>query len=112
MKLSNIILTEDYLKYKEEAEKLEKELKDTYNRDDIHVDMGAYSGGRADDDKLKDKGYGKVTFHTQEELAPAEWKNLKNYLEAKNFEITSESNWYETDDDRIYYPSLKFEFYV
>jgi len=36
MKLSNILL-EDFNKFKQESEKLESELKDTYNRDDISV---------------------------------------------------------------------------
>jgi len=114
MKLKNIILTEDFLKYREEAKKLERELRDTYNREDIFVDMGAYAGGRSEDDPLKDKGYGKVSFRTKSEVDPAEWKNLKNFLEAKGFEITNESNYYDVDidDDREFFPDIKFQFNI
>ena len=101
MKLSNILL-EDFNKFKQESEKLESELKDAYNRDDIHVNIGQYHG--------RDRGFGKVTFQTQDELPPVEWKSVKNFLAAKGFEITDESNFFDTDDDRYYYPSIKFEF--
>lgn len=103
MKLSNVIL-EDFAKYQQEALKLEKELQDTYNRDDIKVSMGQYYE--------KDRGFGKVTYLVRDEIDPAEWKNMKNYLLAKGFEITQESNWYDEDDDRRWYPDIKFEFDV
>ena len=43
-------------------------------------------------------------------LFSTQWKNLKNVLRAKGFEIESDSNYYDQDGDRKYYPSLKFEF--
>ena len=101
MKLSSIVL-EDFIKFKGEAEKLQKELRDTYNRDDIHVQLGQYSG--------RDRGYGKISFLTNSEIPNSEWSNIKNFLTAKAYEITDESNWYDEDDDRKWYPSLKFEF--
>ena len=103
MKLSNILL-EDFNKFKQESEELESELKDTYNRDDVSVNMGQYHN--------RDRGYGKVTFITKDELSPAEWQNVKNFLQTKGYEVTEESNWYDTDDDRRWYPNLKFEFDV
>ena len=109
MKISNILLQE-FAEYRSKAKKLESELRDTYNRDDIYVNMGVYSAGRSNDDPLKDKGYGKVTFQTKEELSSSEWKSIKNFLQVKGYEITSDSNFYDTDDDRFYYPSLKFQF--
>lgn len=103
MKLSKLVL-EDYAKYKEEAEKLQRELRDTYNRDDIFVTMGQYYE--------RDRGFGKVSYTVNNEIDPAEWKNMLNYLKAKGFEITQESNWYDEDDDRRWYPDIKFEFDV
>ena len=101
MKLSNIIL-EDFTKFKVEANELEKELKDTYNRDDIDVTIGQYHN--------RDRGYGKVSFRTREELAPSEWNNIKNFIEAKGYEITSQSNFADDDGDRYFYPTIKFEY--
>jgi len=103
MKLSKLVL-EDYAKYKEEAAKLQQELRDTYNRDDIFVTMGQYYE--------RDRGFGKVSYTVNDEIDPAEWKNMLNYLKAKGFEITQESNWYDEDDDRRWYPDIKFEFDV
>ena len=103
MKLSKLVL-EDYAKYKEEAEKLQQELRDTYNRNDIFVTMGQYYE--------RDRGFGKVSYTVNDEIDPAEWKNMINYLKAKGFEITQESNWYDEDDDRRWYPDIKFEFDV
>ena len=101
MKLSNIIL-EDFTKFKVEANELENELKDTYNRDDIDVTIGQYHN--------KDRGYGKVSFRMREELAPSEWNNIKNFIEAKGYEITSQSNFADDDGDRYFYPTIKFEY--
>ena len=103
MKLKNIIL-EDFFKFQPQAEKLQDEMRDTYNRDDIFVSMGQYSG--------RDRGYGKVSIKSKYELPTAEWNNIKNFLTAKGFEITQESNWYDSDDDRDWYPDIKFEFDV
>ena len=101
MKLSNSIL-EDFTKFKVEANELENELKDTYNRDDIDVTIGQYHN--------RDRGYGKVSFRTREELAPSEWNNIKNFIEAKGYEITSQSNFADDDGDRYFYPTIKFEY--
>ena len=103
MKLVNIIL-EQFAKFKPESDKLQSELRDSYNRDDIFVSMGQYYE--------KDRGYGKVSFKTNDQLAPAEWNSIKNFLQAKGFEITQESNWADQDEDRYYYPDIKFEFNV
>lgn len=97
-------LEEDFSKFEKEAKALEAELEDTYNRPRISVSMGQYSG--------KDRGYGKVTIFDNESLPPAEWKNMKNLLQAKGFEITQDSNYYDEDEDRRWYPHFKFEFDV
>lgn len=90
-----------YTKFKPHSEKLEAELKDTYNRDDITVTMGQYHE--------RDRGFGKVTIRT-EELSDAEYKNMKNTLTAQGFEITGGMNFYDEEDDKINYPTIKFEF--
>ena len=46
MKLSEIVLESDYwTRFKPEAEKLENELKDTFDRDDINVSIIQHSSG-------------------------------------------------------------------
>jgi len=103
MKLSNIILEADYWgKFKTEAQDLENEMKDTYNRDDISVSIIQHSNG--------DKGIGKVTILSKEDLKPSEYQNMKTFLETKGFEITGGANWAEEEDDRFIYPTIKFEF--
>lgn len=103
MKLSNILLEDDYWsKFKSEAQDLENEMKDTYNRDDIMVTIIQHSDG--------DKARGKVQMKTDEELRPSEYQNMKNFLEAKGFTITGGANFADNDGDRYYYPDIKFEF--
>lgn len=93
-----------YTRYKKEANQLEAELKDTYNRDDIDVRIIAHSNG--------DKAMGKVTVRTEDELPPSEYLNIKNTLSAKGFDITGGANYSEREDDRIVYPTIKFEFKI
>ena len=103
MKLSNIILEADYWsKFKTEAQELENEMKDTYNRDDISVSIIQHSNG--------DKAIGKITIVAREEVKPSEYQNMKTFLETKGFEVTGGANWYEEEDDRYIYPTIKFEF--
>lgn len=110
MKLTDIIL--ENRDYRVEANKLEKELRDTYNRDDIDVSMGAYSGGRSANDPLRDKGFGKVTIRSNEDVPNGEYKNMKNFLTAKGYEITGGANWFEQEDDRYVFPDIKFNFQI
>lgn len=110
MKLTDIIL--ENRDYRVEANKLEKELRDTYNRDDIHVSMGAYSGSRSANDPLRDKGFGKVTIRSNEDVPNGEYKNMKNFLTAKGYEITGGANWFEQEDDRYVFPDIKFNFQI
>ena len=103
MKLSSIIFEN---RFDQQAKKLEGELQASHKNLNIRVSMGYY----AEDGPKASKGYGKVTFVQRETVDPAEWKNLKNILRAKGLEIESDSNYYDQDNDRRYYPSLKFEF--
>ena len=103
MKLSSIILEDDYWsKFKTEAQELENEMKDTYNRDDIRVSVIQHSNG--------DKAIGKITIVAREDVKPSEYQNMKTFLETKGFEVTGGANWYEEEDDRYVYPTIKFEF--
>ena len=103
MKLSTIILEN---RFEQEAEMLQGELRDAFNNDDIHVNMGYY----VKDGPKASKGFGKITFQQREEVDPSEWKSLKNILQAKGLSIESDSNYFDDDGDRYYYPSIKFEF--
>lgn len=103
MKLSSIVLEADYWsKFKTEAQELENEMKDTYNRDDIRVSITQHSNG--------EKAIGKVTIVAREELKPSEYLNMKNFLEVKGFEVTGGANYYDEEEDKIIYPTIKFEF--
>ena len=103
MKLSNIILEDDYWgKFKTEAQDLQSEMRDTYNRDDIYVTIIQHSN--------EDKALGKVRIVTREDIRPSEYQNMKNFLEAKGFEVTGGANYFEEEDDRYIYPDIKFEF--
>ena len=103
MKLSDIILEVDYwTKFKSEAKKLEDEMRDSYNRDDIHVSIIQHSNG--------DKAMGDVKIRTNKEIRNAEYKNMKNFLSAKGFNVTGGANFFDDDGDRYFYPNIKFEF--
>lgn len=105
MKLSKIILEDDYYsKFKTEAQELENEMKDTYNRSDIRVNIIAHSNG--------DKALGKVTIVAKEDVRPSEYQNMKNFLMAKGFEVTGGANYFDEEDDRYVYPTIKFEFKI
>lgn len=106
MKLSSVILENDfggYAKFKELGDKLQAELRDAYDSEDIHVRMGQYHG--------RDRGFGKVQIMIDQELPDAQYKNMKNLISAKGYEITGGSNFAEIDPgERSYHPDIKFEF--
>jgi len=105
MKLSRIILEDDYYgKFKTEAQDLQNEMRDTYNRDDIHVHIIQHSNG--------DKAIGKVTIKSREDIRPSEYQNMKNFLSAKGFKITGGANFADYDKERYYYPNIEFEFEI
>lgn len=107
MKLSTIILEQDAThEYKVASDKLADEIKRASGEDRVFVDMGAYS----DLGPKREKGYGKVTFIKSDTVNPTAFKQVINLLTAKGFEITEEGNWYDEDEDRRYYPTIKFEF--
>jgi hypothetical protein len=103
MKLSSIILEDDfYGKFKTQAQDLQNEMRDTYNRDDIYVTIIQHSNGN--------KAIGNILIRTQESIRPSEYQNMKNFLGAKGFEVTGGANFYEQEDEREIFPNIKFEF--
>jgi hypothetical protein len=76
------------------------------------VSMGSYGGDRPDSDSLKGKGYGSLSFIVRNELSNDEWNNALNWVKSKGYEVVSDSNYYEKeyDNDRMYYPKIKFQF--
>ena len=110
MKLSDIIF-EDRNFYRKLANKLGNELRSTFSRDDIHVNMGAYDQDREDDDPLKGKGYGKVEIMQREDLPDSEYNKMKNLLVAKGYEITGGGNFYDYEpNENEFFPNIKFNF--
>jgi|TARA_R110000787_G_scaffold812_1_gene2936 hypothetical protein len=75
------------------------------------VSMGDY-GDREDSDPLKGKGWGSLSFIVRGELSDNEWSEALDWVKSKGYKITSDTNWYERDidDDRAWYPKIKFEF--
>ena len=104
----------EYGEYKSQEDNLGKELDSEFRGYRPFISLGTYGGDRPDTDPLKDKGYGSITFSVREELSDNDWNKALKWVKSKGFEIKSESNWYEMDidDDRAWYPKIKFEFNV
>lgn len=110
MKLTDLIV-ENFDKYRQEEEDLQKGLEANTKGDDCYVTMGDYSGGRPDNDPLKDMSYGKVTFRTVNDFENSDWEDIKKYIESKGYDITSDSNYADIEPgERNYYPTIKFHF--
>lgn len=113
MKLTNIILNE-YGEYKAEVKKLEKELStllsQTYK---VHGHMAAYNQDRNDDDPLKGKGFGSVTFFYRDDLPEDDFKKAKEIISSNGYEVIEDqsTNYYEREiGERDYFPKIKFHF--
>ena len=104
----------EYGEYKSQEDNLGKELDSEFRGYRPFISLGTYGGDRPDTDPLKGKGYGSITFSVREELSDNDWNKALKWVKSKGFEIKSESNWYEMDidDDRAWYPKIKFEFNV
>tara|TARA_R110000823_G_scaffold202194_1_gene333117 strand:+ start:635 stop:970 length:336 start_codon:yes stop_codon:yes gene_type:complete len=109
MKLSNIILNEQD-EFKSQIDSLQRELNKDYSP---HVSMGAYHQPRPDDDPLKDKGFGSITFLHKEELPENEFSRAIAIVSSKGYEVDlkQSTNYYENEPgERDYYPKIKFNF--
>ena len=105
---------EEYGEYKSQEIDLKKELDSEFSNYRPFISLGTYGSDRPDTDPLKGKGYGDITFSVREELSDNDWNKALKWVEDKGFEIKSESNWYEMDidDDRAWYPKIKFQFNI
>ena len=104
----------EYGEYKSQEDNFGKELDSEFKNYRPFISLGTYGNDRPDTDSLKGKGYGSITFSVREELSDDDWNKALKWVKSKGFEIKSESNWYEMDidDDRAWYPKIKFEFDV
>jgi len=104
----------EYGEYKSQEDNFGKELDSEFKNYRPFISLGTYGNDRPDTDPLKGKGYGSITFSVREELSDNDWNKALKWVKSKGFEIKSESNWYEMDidDDRAWYPKIKFEFDV
>ena len=105
---------QEYGEYKSQEDNFGKELDSEFKNYRPFISLGTYGNDRPDTDSLKGKGYGSITFSVREELSDDDWNKALKWVKSKGFEIKSESNWYEMDidDDRAWYPKIKFEFDV
>ena len=108
--LENMI--NEYGEYNDVAKKLQAEAERLFN-DSARISMGDY-GEREDSDPLKGKGYGKLSFIEKNDVSPDVWDKVINWVKSKGYEITDESNYYEReyDNDRSWYPNIKFQFNI
>tara|TARA_R110000796_G_scaffold49533_4_gene118150 strand:- start:1818 stop:2165 length:348 start_codon:yes stop_codon:yes gene_type:complete len=112
MKLRDIILENDFDKYKKEENQLASDINRKFKVDPF-VSMGEFAGGREDDDPLKGKGYGSVTFRVRGEFETAEWNEIVTFIKSKGYEVTQESNYYDTEPgERDWFPKVDFHFNV
>jgi len=113
MKLKDIL--NELFEYKDLEQKFKSELEQLKSSHNISITMGMYDSrnDRPDNDPLKGKGYGKISFMGGSEVFDGSFEKVINWIEKKGFEITSESNYYEHDPgERSFYPSIKFHFNV
>ena len=113
MKLSNILLNE-YGEFKAEENKLEKLLKrrlcQAYR---LNINMNAYDQDRKDDDPLKGKGFGSITFVYRDEIPHDDFEMAKALLTNQGLEVIEDqsTNYYDSDPgERDYFPKIKFHF--
>ena len=103
----------EYGEYEDASSKLNRELKSAFSEFNPYISLGMYAGGRPDSDPLKGKGYGEITFVHKDTLPDQTWSKVLNWVKSKGWEITSESNFYDSEDgERDYYPKVKFQFNV
>ena len=88
------------------------EIKSKFKEYSPYISMGFYGTDRPDTDKYKGKGFGTLDFVYRDELPDNVWKDALNWVKSKGYEIVSDSNYYEVewDNDRAWYPKIKFEF--
>lgn len=115
MKLSDILLNE-YGEFKQQEDQLEKKVKSALSQDySPFVSIGAYAGGRSEDDPLKDRGFGSVTFNHKDDIPEEEFNKAVNVVNSSGYEveIDQSSRFYDYEPgERSYFPKIKFGFKV
>ena len=94
---------------KELEDNFKKELDQAFGKYNPSITMGEYSKDREEGDPLKGKGFGKLSFIVRQDLPDEDFDAAKKWVEGKGYKVTDASNWAEDDDDRRYYPGIKFE---
>jgi|MDSV01.1.fsa_nt_gb hypothetical protein len=100
-------------KYKKITDQYQKELKSMGVDYNTFVSMRDYSQeGRSEGDKYLGRGFGDIHFNYRDEIPSDDFSKAIKFLKDKGFDIISDSNYYEVewDNDRAWYPKIKFEF--
>jgi hypothetical protein len=103
-------LNEDIFEFNSLEQDLEKEMSKYGGNPSVSINK--YAGDRADNDPLKDKGFGKVTYRIKSEFPDSEWQELINTINSKKgFRVTQDSNYYDSEPgERDWYPAINFNF--
>lgn len=105
----------EFFEYDDLAKEYKKELDALNSSHNISVTMGMYDprNDRPDNDPLKGKGYGKITFVGRSEVMDGSFKKALEWAKKKGFEIKQVSEFYDYEPgERRYYPHIKFHFDV
>jgi hypothetical protein len=100
-------------KYDKITDQYQKELKSMGVDYNTFVSMRDYSQeGRSKGDKYLGRGFGDIHFNYRDEIPSDDFSKAIKFLKDKGFDIVSDSNYYEVewDNDRAWYPKIKFEF--
>ena len=97
-----------YTKFKEEEAKLQNAFDQYSTKYNLQVShFIAHSNG--------DKAMIKVIARNQDQIPEADWAKITNFVESQiknlgfaGIKRTSNSNYYEEEDDRTIYPTLKY----
>ena len=115
MKLTHILLNE-YGEFRQHENELEAKVKSALTQDyHLSVSIGAYSGGRSDDDPLKDKGFGSLSFIEKKDIPEDEFKKAIDVINSSGYEvdIKQSTRFYDYEPgERDYYPKIKFGFKI
>lgn len=92
-------------------DRIESHFESTYSEYSPYVDCGEYSGGRADDDPRKGRGYGKITFRYKDDIPEDVFEKMKKDLESFGTDITNSGRYYDYEPgERDFYPTIKFDY--
>lgn len=101
------------LESKDFRKSLEDELNVNFSKYNPGLHIGMYSKDRPDDDPLKDKGFGTITFRYRDDLPQELFEKAIAIVERLGGEVTGKRNQYEAEPgERDYYPTIKFSFSV